>query len=558
VNLSEIAQFRQRQAAEEASAQLGLGGLAITASHEAILARMEQGARTLFQLFQQGRSEEAYALWEAGMLEQEYNQLGETSMREQHLLHRTQTSVGLVNIAVHGHFYQPPREDPFTGMIPQEPGAAPFRNFNEKITAECYRPNAEAGNFDTMSFNLGPTLARWLEKAHPQVYRRIIEADRFHHNALAQGYNHVILPLASERDKRTQILWGMQDFRHRFGREPRGMWMAEMAVDIETLDMMAQCGIQFTLLAPWQVKGTFDSTEPYLVRLKAGRCITIFIYNDLSGAVSYNDAATADANAFAASYQRSYLNHDKAGACVPQMHVIATDGELYGHHKPFRDRFLSHFLQRSAPAYGMSPCSLERYLQACPATKEMEIHEPSSWSCMHGVDRWSVGCACTPGKSHWKDALRRALTHLAERADALFEQYAGQTLSDPWAARDDALALRNGWEIPERFWMRHGVTERLDVAHIQQAELLLEAEYWLQCSQTSCGFFFEDLDRIEPVNIIAAARRAISLFWLATGYDLQRRFLKDLEQARSWRTERTGGDLYHALPVVPENLLPPQ
>jgi Uncharacterized conserved protein len=322
--------------------------------------------------------------------------------------------------------------------------------------------------------------------------------------------------------------------------------------------MMAQCGIQFTLLAPWQVKGTFEPTEPSLVRLKEGRSITIFIYNDLSGAVSYNDAATADANEFAASYQRSYLNHDKAVACVPQMHVIATDGELYGHHKPFRDRFLSHFLQRSAPAYGMSPCSLERYLEACPATMEIEIHEPSSWSCMHGVDRWSGGCACTEGNSHWKYALRRALTQLAERADALFEQYAGQTLSDPWVARDHSLALRNGWQTPERFWTQHGVTERLDIAHIQQAELLLEAEYWLQASFTSCGFFFEDLDRIEPKNNIAAARRAMSLFWLATGYDLQHGFLKDLEQARSWRTDRTGVDLYHALPRVPQNLLPPQ
>ncbi len=172
--------------------------------------------------------------------------------------------------------------------------------------------------------------------------------------------------------------------------------MAEMAVDIETLDVMAQCGIQFTLLAPWQVKGIFEPTEPSLVRLKEGRSITVFIFNDLSGAVSYNDAATADAHAFAASYQRSYLNHDKAVARVPQMHVIATDGELYGQHKPFRDRFLSHFLQWSTPAYGMSPCSLERYLQACPATREIEIREPSSWSCMQGVDRW-MGWLCVHG-----------------------------------------------------------------------------------------------------------------------------------------------------------------
>lgn len=470
--------------------------------------------------------------------------------------------VGLITIAVHGHFYQPPREDPFTGIIPNEPGAHPHANYNEKITAECYRPNAEIGNFDNMSFNLGPTLAIWLERAHPDVYKRIIEADLLHHNALAQGYNHVILPLANARDKKTQVVWGMQDFRHRFGREPQGMWMAETAVDIETLDIMAQCGITFTILSLWQAAQDIDLTQPYLVRLHEGRTMTVFFYNPLSGQVSYSDEATADANAFAASYQQTYLNRDKAAMGVPQITVIATDGELYGHHKPFRDKFLSHFLQHSVKAYGFEICSLERFLAAQPAMAETTIHEPSSWSCWHGTERWSIGCDCdsttTSEQRAWKAAFRHALQHLQTDGDDLFENYAGGVLYDPWQARNDYIALRNGWEAPERFWKRHARPSRSDIEYIHMAQDLLEAQYWLQASFTSCGFFFEDLDRIEPCNNIAFARRAISLFWLAAGYDLQKDFVEDLQQAKSWRTGRTGADLYHALPSVPQNLLPPR
>ncbi len=467
-----------------------------------------------------------------------------------------------MNIAVHGHFYQPPRQDAFTGIIPVEPSAAPYANWNERITAECYRPNAVAGNFEHMSFNLGPTLATWLERAHPDVYQRIVDADRLSHNALAQGYNHVILPLLSERDKRTQILWGKQDFYHRFGREAKGMWMAETAIDMETLNVMAQCGIQFSVLAPWQVKGPIDPTEPYLVQLPEGHSMSIFLYNDLSGEVSYNDNATADANSFAASYQRTYLNREKADAGVPQIHVIATDGELYGHHKQFRDKFLTHFLQRSALVYGLETCSLEQYLETYPASAVAEIKEPSSWSCWHGVARWCGECECggtvLEEQRLWKRMLRQALLNLQQEGDALFETYAGYALIDPWAARDNYIALRSGWEVPERFWEQHGIPSRSDVEHIQATQNLLEAQYYLQCSMTSCGFFFEDLDRIEPRNNIAFARRAISLLWLATGYDLQTDFLKDLLRARSWRTGRTGSDLYQSLPDVPQNLLPPR
>lgn len=475
--------------------------------------------------------------------------------------------VGLINVSIHGHFYQPPREDPFTGILPNEPGAAPFANYNEKITEECYRPNAEAGNFEHMSFNLGPTLATWLERAHPDVYQRILASEHRHvqrygvSNALAQAYNHTILPGATLRDKRTQILWGLEDYRHRFGHDAQGMWLAETAVDSESLDMLAQCGVQFTVLAPWQAASfPLDTTEPYLVRLREGRTISVFFYNDLSGAVSYNDEWTADANAFASAYQRTYLSQEKCAAAIAQMHVVATDGELYGHHKLWRDKFLTHFLQRSAHAYGLEVCSLERYLQAHPATSFMEIRERSSWSCQHGIRRWGSGCECDGTTSDeqraWKSALAHALKKLQNEADGLFEEYAGLVFHDPWTARDDYLVLRSGWEAPERFWAHHGIASRLDVGHIQMVQNLLEAQYWLQASFTSCGWFFEDLDRIEPKNNIAFARRALSLIWLATGYDLQKDFLENLQLARSWRTGRTGTDLYRALPVVPQSLLP--
>src|SRR6266567_455747 len=221
----------------------------------------------------------------------------------------TRPKAGLAYLCLYGHFYQPPREDPFTDQLPVEPGATPFANFNEKITVECYSPNAEAGNFETISFDLGPTLASWLEKEHVDIYQRIIDADCKHlerygvGNALAQVYNHTILPLATSRDKRTQILWGLQDFRYRYGHDAHGMWLSETAMDLESLDLLAQSGITYTVLAPWQAATPIDPSEPYLVRLFNGRTITVFFYNaPLSGRVSFDWDTTSDAELFAASY----------------------------------------------------------------------------------------------------------------------------------------------------------------------------------------------------------------------------------------------------------------
>jgi hypothetical protein len=460
-------------------------------------------------------------------------------------------------VALYGHFYQPPREDPFTGQVPPEPGATPYANYNEKITTECYRPNAEAGNFEHISFDLGPTLATWLEREHHDVYDLIVAAARRHYerygvpNALAQAYNHTILPLASAEDKRTQILWGLQDFAQRFGHPAEGMWFAETAVDMETLRIAAECDVRYTVLAPWQAAEPIDPTEPYVVRLDDDRAMVVFFYNGpLSGGVSFDWDTTSNADTFAASYLPHHLNAEKAARGEDQLVVVATDGELYGHHKPWRDRFLTHLVHEGARAVGFEATSLGRYLREHTPHKTVALRVPSAWSCAHGVARWSVGCACTEGSSAWKPALRAALDTLAAQLDEIFLGVGGETLRDPWAARNDYAALRSGWLSEAEFWARHGRTHEmpLSATAMARARKLLEAQYWGQAMYTSCGFFFEDLDRIEPRNDIAFARRAISLVYEATGRELEAEFVRDLGHARSWRNGLTGADLYRQLP----------
>ena len=469
-------------------------------------------------------------------------------------------------LCLHGHFYQPPRDNPFTNQVPIEPAATPYANFNEKITTECYLPNAEAGNFDYINFDLGPTLASWMENAHPDVYERIIEADKKHRaiygvgNAMAQAYNHTILPLSKTRDKRTQILWGLSDFRHRYGREATGMWLAETAVDVECLDLLAQHGITYTVLAPWQAATNIDPSEPYLVSLPGGRSITVFFFNaPLSGGVSFDSNMTNNADLFAESYLPEHIVQSKRNAGEPQIILIATDGELYGHHKLWRDKFLTHLIQIGAPGFGFEVCSLEYYMRMFPPTKEVTLRTPSAWSCGHGVARWDQGCECTEGDSSWKGDLNHALRNLSEKGDQLFERYGSETLTDPWSARDAYLPVRNGWETVESFWTKQSKHQQppTDQSLAQRTLLLLEAQYYQQCSLTSCGFFFEDLDRIEPRNNIACARRAISLIWQALDIDLQPEFIQDLQKAKSEHTALTGADMYRQLPVVSEDQLPP-
>ena len=469
-------------------------------------------------------------------------------------------------LCIYGHFYQPPRANPFTGRIPREPGAAPYDNYNEKITDECYRPNAETGNLAHISFDLGPTLAAWLEDHHPDVYQAFIDADRENMarygvgNALAQAYNHTILPLATTRDKRTQVRWGLDDFAHRFGHRADGMWLAETAVDQETLSILAEEGVRYTILAPWQAAEPITPGEPYRVALPGGRSITVFFYNGpLSAGVSFDDDVTRNADVFAATRLQQHLDRGRVERGEDQFIIIASDGELYGHHKPLRDHFLSYLVRDSAPDHGFGVTTLGRYLASHPPQRAVRLRMPTAWSCSHGVARWDTGCACTEGDSSWKYALRSALNQLAMRLDALYVEATATALRDPWAARDAWLAVRNHWTSGRAFWERHGVHSRRPFrrARAEAIVQLLEAEYEAQAMFTSCGFFFEDLDRIEPRNDIAFARRAISLAWQATHTDLQSEFLANLAEARSWRTGRTGADLYRDLPAVPIGALPP-
>jgi alpha-amylase/alpha-mannosidase (GH57 family) len=467
---------------------------------------------------------------------------------------------------MHGHFYQPPRENPFTHLVPDEPGAGAYHNFNEKITVECYRPNAEIGNFEHISFDFGPTLGAWLARYAQDVYLRIIEADQIHRarygvgNAIAHAYNHTILPLATPRDKQTQITWGMTDFRYRFGAEPQGMWLAETAVDEETLELLADQGIEFTVLAPWQAAEGIDTTQPYWVELASGRRIAVFFYHgQISGDVSFNEDVTANADHFAGPYLSQFVDWGKDQRGEDQLLVVATDGELYGHHKPFRDRFLAHLSRHSAPAFGYEMVSLPRYLRDHPPTRTTTIQAPSAWSCAHGVARWSQGCSCTEGDAHWKPLLLAAMQHLATQVDMLFERHAAATLADPWLARDHFIEWRNGWVTPTAFWAAYGRHGRKPGKETLAARTwhLLEAEYCMQASFTSCGWFFEDLDRLEPRIDINYARCAISHIWRALHVDLQTDFLADLAQAQSWRRTVGGDFLYRTLPPVQPDLLPP-
>jgi hypothetical protein len=297
------------------------------------------------------------------------------------------------------------------------------------------------------------------------------------------------------------------------------------------------------------------------VRLPSGRRIIAFFYSGpLSGAVSFDGGATSNADAFAQSWLSAQLDKEKTARGDDQLIIIATDGELYGHHKAFRDRFLKHLLRTAAPAQGFAVVSLGRYLRDHPPTREARITEPSAWSCAHGVKRWSDGCSCTEGETAWKPALRTALNRLSARLADNFERSTAGALRDPWAARDAYIALRNGWMPADVFWARYGPRHNWlfrNRASEEKARQLLEAQYFGQAMFTSCGWFFEDLDRIEPRNDVAYARKAISLTWQATGEDLQTDFLADLAAATSWRSARTGAELYLQLPRLTRGMLPP-
>ncbi|QMV18614.1 DUF3536 domain-containing protein [Granulicella sp. 5B5] len=495
-------------------------------------------------------------------------------------------------ICVHGHFYQPPRENPWLETVEVQESAAPYHDWNERITAECYAPNGASritnqkneivrivNNYSRISFNFGPTLLSWLQDFAPRTYRMILDADtasaeRFsgHGSAIAQVYNHIIMPLANERDARTQVRWGIADFKYRFGRRPEGMWLAETAVSRDVLDLLAQEGIQFTILAPHQcarvrklagaepAKGrkkatdgaapaeqpwtetpgaTVDITQPYLVKLNEGRSIAVFFYDGpVSRAVAFEGILNNGED-----FARRLLTgiHTDKDPSVPQLSHIATDGESYGHHHKHGEMALSYALYWTEQQNAARITNYGEFLAKFPPVCEAEVADDTSWSCAHGVERWRSNCGCNGGKvgwqQNWRAPLREALDMLRDRTAPLAESVAAGLFKDLWAARDAYIQviLDRGADNVEAFFTEHATHPLSEAERITALELL-ELERHTQLMYTSCGWFFDDISGIETVQIIAYAGRVLQIaeqLFGEPGKQLEQEFLDILAKAPS-------------------------
>jgi alpha-amylase/alpha-mannosidase (GH57 family) len=449
-------------------------------------------------------------------------------------------------VCIHGHFYQPPRENPWLNVVEVEDSAAPFHDWNERITRECYAPNTRSrlldgqvrithllNNYAWISFNFGPTLLQWMAEGAPEAYQGIIEADRLsrerrggHGNALAQNFNHTIMPLSSRHDKETQVAWGIADFRQRFERHPEGMWLAETAVDLETLEVVAEAGIRFTILAPrqarrWRKLGTktweeipegIDPSRAYLCRLPSGRSIVLFFYD---GIVSRHVAFERLLDSGERFLDRLFQGFDDRREHAQLMH-IATDGESYGHHHPHGDMALAYALDRLAQHPEVRLTNYGEFLELHPPEWEVEIHENSSWSCVHGVERWRSDCGCRfrgDWRQKWRGPLRRALDSLKTQLDHLFSTRGRECFPNPWAARNAYIQVildRDRDEAIPGFLAEHGHPD-LDAVQITDALRLLEMQQDSMLMFTSCGWFHDELSGIETVQCLQYAARAIHL-----------------------------------------------
>ncbi|MBI4278625.1 MAG: DUF3536 domain-containing protein [Armatimonadetes bacterium] len=484
-------------------------------------------------------------------------------------------------VCIHGHYYQPPRENPWTGAVERQPSAAPYHDWNERVTAECYAPNAAARILDgdghvaktvnlyaRISFNVGPTLLSWMESHAPEVYRAILDADREsrrrysgHGSAIAQVYNHMIMPLATWRDKRTQVIWGIRDFAHRVGRAPEGMWLPETGVDVETLEVLAEQGIRFTILSPhqavrvrevgraaWEDVGPagIDPTMPYRIPLPSGRAIHAFFYLRPVA----RDVAFADLLTDGERFTQALLGAFDGARGRPQIAHIATDGETYGHHKKFGEMALAYALHAIESRGLARLTNYGEYLARYPATHDAQIAEFTAWSCAHGVERWRGDCGCRQGSPEWsqawRDPLRLAMDWLRDRLVPRYAQEVGRYLADPWAARDDyiAVVLDPSARSVERFLRAHAARP---AARPLEDDVRARVLTWLEVQRhtmlmyTSCGWFFDDIAGIEATQVLRYAGRAIQLAQELTGEALEPGFLQILARARSNLPERGNG-----------------
>jgi alpha-amylase/alpha-mannosidase (GH57 family) len=481
-------------------------------------------------------------------------------------------------ICIHGHFYQPPRENPWLEAIELQDSAYPYHDWNERISAECYGPNAASrildgegriqkivNNYSKISFNVGPTLLAWFESHAPDVYRAILFADgesrkafSGHGSAMAQAYNHMIMPLANSRDKETQVIWGIRDFERRFRRTPEGMWLPETAVNLETLDIMAQHGIRFTVLSPYQAArvraigarnwrdvsgGRVDPGVPYRIRLRFGRTMNIFFYDGpISRAVAF-EGLLASGERFAERLLGVFTD-DRDGA---QLSHIATDGETYGHHHAHGDMALAYALHYIETNNSAKLTNYGEFLEKYPPTAEVRIFDNSSWSCVHGVERWRSDCGCNSGmhagwNQQWRAPLRQAFDWLRDAVNASFTRKAKELFKDPWAARNHYIdvVLDRTRENIRRFLAEHATRELTQDESIRALKLM-ELQRHLMLMYTSCGWFFDELSGIETVQVIQYAGRAIQLAEEIFKQRYEPRFIELLEAAKSNIPEHKNG-----------------
>ena len=491
-------------------------------------------------------------------------------------------------LCIHSHFYQPPRENPWLEAIDYQETAAPFHDWNERIAAECYNPNGQSrilddkgrvtrltNNYARMSFNFGPTVLSWMERYDPVAYNAILEGDRQsleryegHGSAIAQAYNHIILPLANRRDKETQVIWGLKDFEKRFGRKAEAMWLPETAVDLETLEILADHGMKFVILAPRQADASraigethwhsmvgekIDTRRPYLVNLPNDKKIAAFFYDGtISQAVAF-EGLLNNGETFAQRLMNSFDTRSD-----PQILHIATDGESYGHHHRHGDMALAYALDYIEKNKQVSLINYSLYLAKFPPQYEVLIHENSSWSCVHGIERWRNDCGCNSGMGNmwnqkWRKPLRNAMDYLRNELDLPYEKLMLQYTEDPWGMRDNYidLILDRSDEARQKFfyrWLKSG----LDLTGQEQLILkALELQRNLLLIYTSCAWFFDEISGTEAVQDLQYAVRAIELAREVLDIDLEDEFLKKIKEAPSNIPEFGNGEYVYEHLALP-------
>ncbi len=487
-------------------------------------------------------------------------------------------------ICIHGHFYQPPRENAWLEVIEVQDSAHPYHDWNERISSECYAPNAASrileqgiikdiiNNYSKISFNFGPTLLSWMENYDTETYEAILEADKEsikkfsgHGSAIAQVYNHMIMPLANKRDKETQIIWGIRDFEYRFARKPEGMWLAESAVDIESLELLVEFGIKFTILAPRQAKSfkkigdnswnelgdsSVDTRRPYLYYLPSGKTIILFFYHgDLAQGVAFNGLLN-NGQKFANSLLGAFDQHSDE----PQLVHIATDGETYGHHHKHGDMALAFCLDYIDEHKQANITNYGEFITKVKPAYEIQIHENSSWSCVHGVERWRNDCGCNSGgkanwNQKWRKPLRESLDWLRDKLNEIYEREASQVLKDPWDARNEYInvILKRNDDTVRKFLKDHCLKD------VEQNRVLrlMEMQRNAMLMYTSCGWFFDEISGIETTQILQYACRAIQLISQTVGTDLEEEFMKRLEAAPSNISSLENGANVYKRYVIP-------